>query len=253
MGKNCASKLYEYLYIEESKGFLSEAEKLKAQMFQKLETISPATFTVSGRKKALRSYVKKLLKRYPDLGRVKDEYAYRVIISDKLIGQDAAIRLCYIFAKTLVDFFLEKNFLVSSVKAKSDGEMSEEVIEEIYIPECPYIPEEYFPFIKDYIFEPKSNGYQGLHIIVKDPKTKREFEIQIRTDSMHTYAEIGNASHDFSYKPKDSLSYKRIQISGFQCDESGNIVEDRYGIINPLPIGAISKHEVTGDPITWVA
>jgi len=253
MGKSCASKLCEYCYIDESKGFLSEAEKLKIQIAQKLERISPASFTVSGRKKAFRSHVKKLLKRYPDLDRVKDEYAFRVIISDKLIGQEAAIRLCYVFIKTLIDFFLEKNFLVISVKAKYDGEMSDKVKNEIFVPERAYIPEEYFPFLKDYLLKPKSNGYQGLHMIVRDPKTKREFEIQIRTDSMHAYAEVGNASHDISYKPKDNLLYDRIHISGFQCDEFGNIVEDKHGIIKPLPIGKTSRYEISGDPISWVA
>lgn len=249
--KNCAAKLYEYCYIDESKGFLAEAEKLKSLIAQKLEGISPASFTVSGRKKAFRSHVKKLWSRYPDLDRVKDEYAFRIIISDKLIGKESAIRFCYIFTKTLIDFFLDKNFLINSVKAKQDGELPSEINAEITIPERPYISEEYFPFIKDYIFNPKSNGYQGLHIIIKDPKTKREFEIQIRTDSMHRYAEIGNASHDISYKPKDNMNYKRINISGFACDESGNIVEDIHGIINPLPIGKISKYEVSNDPITW--
>lgn len=132
--KNCAAKLYEYCYIDESKGFLAEAEKLKSLIAQKLEGISPASFTVSGRKKAFRSHVKKLWSRYPDLDRVKDEYAFRIIISDK---------------------------------------------------------------------------------------------------------------------PKDNMNYKRINISGFACDESGNIVEDIHGIINPLPIGKISKYEVSNDPITW--
>lgn len=75
-----------------------------------------------------------------------------------------------------------------------------------------YITSEY-KFItnryKNYISNPKANGYQSLHIAVED-RENHIFEIQVRTHQMHHEAETGFANH-WSYKENSTKTINVVE------------------------------------------
>ncbi|PID64829.1 MAG: GTP pyrophosphokinase, partial [Gammaproteobacteria bacterium] len=103
-----------------------------------------------------------------------------------------------------------------------------------------HIPSEF----DDYIANPKPNGYQSLHTAVVGPQGKT-IEIQIRTNEMHEYAELGVAAH-WRYKEESTgkVSAFEKQINWLRAllnedDEAladefaAEITEDRVYAITP--------------------
>lgn len=71
------------------------------------------------------------------------------------------------------------------------------------------VPEEF----DDYISRPKPNGYRSLHTVVQDAEG-RAFEIQIRTQEMHHFAEYGMAAH-WRYKEAGKRGGQVAAASGY--------------------------------------
>ena len=90
---------------------------------------------------------------------------------------------------------------------------------------------------KDYISNPKPNGYQSLHTTVMEindePLSKpRPIEIQIRTHEMHHMAEFGLAAH-WLYKEKMN-KYDGKKVDQIQESFLEKINSDGKGKLNPI-------------------
>ncbi len=62
---------------------------------------------------------------------------------------------------------------------------------------------------KNYIANPKDNGYRSLHVIVVVGIYERNIEIQIRSRKMHNTAESGTANHD-EYKKMQEVRLRKL-------------------------------------------
>ena len=62
---------------------------------------------------------------------------------------------------------------------------------------------------KDYISTPKINNYKSIHTAIIGPQNER-VEIQVRTQSMHDFAERGIASH-WIYKSSEKISHLALK------------------------------------------
>lgn len=74
-----------------------------------------------------------------------------------------------------------------------------------------------FDRIKDYIAQPKPNGYQSLHTTIKT-ENDQVVEFQIRTVQMHDYAERGLAASFHYNEQKLTDAYRKGQIAAMPAD-----------------------------------
>lgn len=91
---------------------------------------------------------------------------------------------------------------------------------------------------KDYIKNPKPNGYRSLHLIVEipiflcDDKKYVKVEVQLRTISMETWA---NLEHRLRYKKNLSPELlEKTQTALLECAESSSMIDEKMQEVRNL-------------------
>jgi GTP pyrophosphokinase len=94
----------------------------------------------------------------------------------------------------------------------------------------------------DYISKPKPNGYQSLHTVVQD-ETGKTLEVQIRTESMHQFAEYGVAAH---------WRYKESGKDGYSGDSRAEgEFEERIALLRQLLAWQKDVTDTMGEASDW--
>ncbi len=135
-----------------------------------MEEFPELDFTTICRIKSFDSTMDKI--KHKGLDKVYDIHGLKHIIYsvNDSIDESLLIKYCYILRNFVKDYYKKKGCQIPSQR------------------------------IKDYILDPKDNGYKALHL--SGQKGDRKFETQIKTAKMEQIAKYGNAKHSEIYKPR---------------------------------------------------
>ena len=158
----------------------------------------------------------RLKKSQRKLDRVRREVEAR-LKEEKLVFQmDGRVKSVYSLFKKLdkvgdIDKIYDLLALRVIVDDLSTGYLVLGILHDMYQP--------MYDRIKDYVANPKPNGYQSLHTTVQTP-SGQIVEFQIRTKEMHEYAERGLAASFHYNEQKLTDAYKKGRIGAMPADLS---------------------------------
>lgn len=141
------------------------------------------TVQIKGRVKGLYSVYRKMRRGGKKVDEIYDLLALRVVVQPKKANDESEKNACYVIADVLSRFY-------STLSSRG----------------------------KDYIKEPKSNGYRSIHMTVLPHGGSTPLEIQIRSERMHHVAEFGAAAH-WIYKEKPDEEECHEVLSDFESDD----------------------------------
>lgn len=129
-------------------------------------------YSIKGRPKSIYSIRKKMLKQAVVFEEVYDKFAIRIVYNSDLKNEK--------FLAWKIYSIVTDNFRANPVR------------------------------LRDWISNPKSNGYEALHVTVMGPANKW-IEVQIRSARMHEIAEKGYAAH-YKYKNTDEKGDQVLDV-----------------------------------------
>ena len=241
-----AAKLQEVLSMISDADFLTEIRSIFDELYDAILVNLPELFfCLEGRRKSLLRTVAKiysLIDRKRSLDDIRDVYAFRLTLLDTDPWDQ--VKNCYLLMNRLIPFFIKKGFIPCEAEPLSGTEgFSVEKMPSVAVPTLQLLDSTYETVVKDYVRTPKDNGYQSLHVALRDSKSGRCFEIQVRSFSMHVHAESGEACHKvYETQKYEAIPFDptRIVMRGFQIGPDGTIY-DAIGLSQSLNIIARQK------------
>lgn len=156
----------------------------------------------------------RLKKSQRKLDKVRREVAARLTAEKLQFDMDGRVKSVYSLFKKLdkvgdIDKIYDLIALRIIVDDLATGYLALGVLHDMYTP--------LYERIKDYVANPKPNGYQSLHTTVQTP-TGQIVEFQIRTHEMHEYAERGLAASFHYNEQKMTDAYRDGKMAALPTD-----------------------------------
>lgn len=226
-----ANRLDQYLLEITNRSYFTELRKSFNQLYNLIDNEFPdLKFNITGRIKSVTSMDKKIVKflnNGKSLDRIRDTAAFRILIFGHF-PEDELVKKCYTVMNSIIEHNNSLGYILCE-PGKAQETMTEDNLKNshLIIPENSLISPAFVKNVKDYIRNPKENGYQSIHAVFRKPSGGQCFEIQVRTLKMHTYAESGEANHsDYKQKKYVDVDYfiqpEKVYIDGYGLDPNGN-------------------------------
>lgn len=185
----------------------------------------------------LNSKIRLYLNTGKNLSKIKDMLGFRIVIKTGHPDDATSIAHCYDVLNETIRFFVrERKCFLLEAEPRSGKPITKAFAEKhhVFIPEKSIILHGFENNVKDYVLNPKHNGYQSLHLLFSTPADVI-FEVQIRTASMDIIAEYGPCKHSShkadKYEDIDLgyIDFTKINIPGFSVLPSGELY-DKIGL-----------------------
>lgn len=237
-----SNRIHQYLLEITNRPYVDELTTNFNQLYNLIDTEFPdIKFSITGRIKSVTSMDRKIVKhinRNKSLDKIMDTAAFRVIIFG-YYSEEELVKECYSIMNSIIKYNNMLGFTLCDADDVQDIMKPEEIkTSGLIIPNSSLIDPIYADGLKDYILQPKKNGYQSLHASFRRIDGGQCFEVQVRTLTMHTYAESGDACHT-EYKKNKYEDYVinpyMVSIPGFGLYPNG-LICDLIGLVEGLQI-----------------
>ena len=169
------------------------------------------------------------------LDRMQDLLGFRITILSDAKDDETSVGLCYEVMNKIISYFVvERNCLLTEAEPILDSGFKKEENTDVIVPKKSLVMPGFENNIKDYVLNPKANGYQSLHCVFKK-SDGLNFEVQVRTMSMDIRAEYGSANHiPYKVKRYEEQSVKidlhKVNMPGFAILPDNTVV-DNIGLV----------------------
>ena len=203
-----ASAIQAYLNIINNQSLIDELYDIFDGLFLEISNSYPdMAFSINANIKSVQSFLEKV-DMFEEQGKpleaaTKDILRFRITTEGPEVDNIESVHLLELTMLTTVSYFLRHNFMLSypgktkDLLEKKEYKRFKKKHPNIFIMDAKYtlIPEGYCSYFKNYVVNPKKNGYQRLHSVVSSADDGIRLEFQGETSAMASRSNGGLSNH----------------------------------------------------------